>query len=83
MGDIIDQKSTNMNMATFNAIHTTKYVLRSRTLTVIQMLQRDNVKLSKVDKGLCKNIHTVGTKDKDQRWENLVKKKRRQEYGYQ
>lgn len=45
MGDIIAQKS--MNMATFNAIQTTKYIHRSRSLTALQMFQRDDVKLSK------------------------------------
>ena len=50
MGDIITNKSTKMSMATYNAIQTTKYALRSRSHTAIQMFKRDDVKLSRVDK---------------------------------
>ncbi|KAF3841376.1 hypothetical protein F7725_007238 [Dissostichus mawsoni] len=79
MGDIISQKRTSMSMATFNAIQTTKYALKSRCQTAIQMFKRENVKLSTVDKALCKNIRTAGTKDKTRRKQALLKKKERQE----
>lgn len=45
MGDITAQKS--MNMATFNAIQTTNYIHRSRSLIALQMFQRHDVKWSK------------------------------------
>lgn len=79
MGDIIDCKSTKMSMDTFNAIQTTKYALRSRGQTAIQMFRREDVKYSKVDKVLCRNIHTAGSKDKARRQQTLLKKKGRQE----
>ncbi|KAL3045289.1 hypothetical protein OYC64_013534 [Pagothenia borchgrevinki] len=43
------------------------------------MFKRENVKLSTVDKALCKNIRTAGTKDKTRRKQALLKKKERQE----
>ncbi|ROL41182.1 Dipeptidase 1 [Anabarilius grahami] len=64
MGDIIDNKSTSMTMTTFNSIQTTKYTLRSRGQMAIQLFKREDVKLDKVNKVLCRNIHTSGTKDK-------------------
>ena len=79
MGDIITNKSTKMSVATYNAIQTTKYALRSRSQTAIQMFKRDDVKLSRVDKVLCRNIHTVGTLDKARRQQAMLKKKERQE----
>ncbi|KAK1893717.1 Glutathione S-transferase F10 [Dissostichus eleginoides] len=79
MGDIISQKRTSMSMATCNAIQTTKDALKSRCQTAIQMFKTENVKLSTVDKALCKNIRTAGTKDKTRRKQALLKKKERQE----
>ncbi|KAI9525188.1 hypothetical protein NQZ68_009396 [Dissostichus eleginoides] len=51
----------------------------TRCQTAIQMFKRENVKLSTVDKALCKNIRTAGTKDKTRRKQALLKKKERQE----
>lgn len=79
MGDIIDNKSTSMTMATFNSIQTTKYALRSRGQTAIQLFKREDVKLDKVDKVLCRNIRTAGTKDKARRQQAFLKKKERLE----
>ena len=56
-----------------------KYALRSRSQTAIQMFKRDDVKLSRVDKVLCRNIHTAGTTDKARRQKALLKKKERHE----
>lgn len=82
MGDIIDNKSTSMTMATFNSIQTTKYALRSRGQTAIQLFKREDVKLDKVDKVLCRNIRTAGTKDKSRRQQAILKKKERlEEFG--
>ncbi|KAJ8014693.1 hypothetical protein DPEC_G00018300 [Dallia pectoralis] len=68
-----------MSMETFNAIQTTKYALRSRGQTAFQMFKREDFKFSRVDKVLCKNIHTAGTKDKARRQQALLKKKGRLE----
>lgn len=73
MGDIINNKSTKKSMATYNAIQTTTYALRSRSQTAIQMFKRDDRKLSRVDKVLCRNIHTAGTTDKARRQKALLK----------
>ncbi|KAI9525258.1 hypothetical protein NQZ68_009938 [Dissostichus eleginoides] len=50
-----------------------------RMLPAYKMFKRENVKLSTVDKALCKNIRTAGTKDKTRRKQALLKKKERQE----
>ncbi|KAL6473249.1 hypothetical protein MHYP_G00194370 [Metynnis hypsauchen] len=44
MNEIIDQRSGNMNVETFNAIQTAKYVLQSRGQTAVQMFERSDVK---------------------------------------
>ena len=36
MGDIIDPKSLNMDISSLNAIHTTKYAMKSRGMTAPQ-----------------------------------------------
>lgn len=78
MGDIINNKSTTMSMETYNAIQTTRYALRSRAQTAIQMFKRQDLKLSKVDKVLCRNIHTAGTRDKMRRQQALLKQREKQ-----
>ncbi|KAL6473257.1 hypothetical protein MHYP_G00194450 [Metynnis hypsauchen] len=40
--EIIDQRSGNMNVETFNAIQTAKYVLQSRGQTAVQMFERSD-----------------------------------------
>ncbi|KAL6473244.1 hypothetical protein MHYP_G00194320 [Metynnis hypsauchen] len=42
MNEIIDQRSGNMNVETFNAIQTAKYVLQSRGQTAVQMFERSD-----------------------------------------
>lgn len=71
-----------MTMATFNSIQTTKYTLRSRGQMAIQLFKRDDVKLDKANKILCRNIHTAGMKDKAWKQQALLKKKERlEEFG--
>ncbi|CAL8269959.1 unnamed protein product [Arctogadus glacialis] len=84
MGDIIDSKSSNMNISTFNAIQTTKYAMKSRGMTATTMIQRADVKFGPVDKRLCQNMRSAGRRDKAQREERLLERGRKQvEYGYQ
>ena len=67
-----------MSMETYNVIQTTRYALRSRGQTALQMFKREDVKLSKVDKVLCKNIHIAGTRDKMRRQKALLKQREKQ-----
>ena len=68
MGNIIDQRSTSMNISTFSAVQTVKYA----------------VKLGVVDRRLCGNICSAGTRDKAQRQKKLIKvRERRVEFGCQ
>ncbi|KAL0147250.1 hypothetical protein M9458_057443 [Cirrhinus mrigala] len=82
MGDVIDKKSANMRISTFNAVQTVKYTLRSRRRTGITMFKREDVKLGPVDKTVCRNIRAAGKKDKSFREKRIEERKKRQaEYG--
>ncbi|XP_051512226.1 uncharacterized protein LOC127416743 [Myxocyprinus asiaticus] len=84
MGDIIDPRSTSMNIATFSAIQTVKYTLQSRKQCAIEMFSRDDVKFGTVDRRLCSNINSAGTRDKAQRQKNLLRvRERRMEFDCQ
>ncbi|KAG5286163.1 hypothetical protein AALO_G00011670 [Alosa alosa] len=75
MGDV-------MRIATFNAVQTVKYTLRSRGRTGITMFKREDVKLGPVDKTVCRNIRAAGKKDKSLRGKRIEEKKKRQaDYG--
>ena len=82
MGDVIDKKSTNMRISTFNAVQTVKYVLRSRGMTGITMFKREDLKLGPVDKTVCQNTRAAGKKDKSHRGERIeARQKRQAEFG--
>ncbi|KAL6473267.1 hypothetical protein MHYP_G00194550 [Metynnis hypsauchen] len=59
MNEMIDQRSGNMNVETFNAIQTVKYVLQSRGQTAVQMFERSDVKFGEVDRIMCRNINNA------------------------
>lgn len=59
MNEVIDERSGNMNVETFNAIQTVKYTLRSRGQTAMQMFQRSDVKFGEVDRIMCRNINNA------------------------
>ncbi|KAL2102116.1 hypothetical protein ACEWY4_001284 [Coilia grayii] len=59
MNEVLDQRSGNMNVETFNAIQTVKYTLLSRGQTAIQMFRREDVKFGEVDRMMSKNISTA------------------------
>ncbi|RXN16699.1 butyrophilin 2 isoform X2 [Labeo rohita] len=68
MGDVIDKKSANMRISTFNAVQTVKYTLRSRRRTGITMFKREDVKLTHHQEG-------SGTKgEKKQKARDLLSK---------
>ena len=50
MGNIIDQRSTSMNITTFSAIQTVKYTLQSRKMSAVDMFSRDESKFEPVDR---------------------------------
>ena len=84
MGNIIDQRSTSMNISTFSAVQTVKYALLCRKQSGVQMFRRNDVKLGVVDRRLCGNICSAGTRDKAQRQKKLIKvRERRVELGCQ
>lgn len=76
--DIITPKSSNMNISTFNAIQTAKYYMKSRGMTATMMFKREDEKFGPVDRKLCRNMRTAGGRDKAQRAERLMEKRRRQ-----
>lgn len=78
MGDVIDKKSGNMRIPTFNSVQTVKYTLRSRGRTGITMLRREDVKLGPVDKTVCRKVRAAGTKDKSFREKRTEERKKRQ-----
>ncbi|KAF0042481.1 hypothetical protein F2P81_006013 [Scophthalmus maximus] len=59
MNDVIDQRSGNMNVSTFNAIQTVKYTLQSTEKTAVQLFRREDVKFGEVDRTLCRNINSA------------------------
>ncbi|KAJ8346615.1 hypothetical protein SKAU_G00280160 [Synaphobranchus kaupii] len=84
MGDIIDPRSTSMNIATFSATQTVKYTLQSRKQNAVEMFSRDDVKFGAVDRRLCSNINSAGTRDKAQRQNKLFRaRERRMEFDCQ
>lgn len=84
MNDVIDQRSGNMNIETFNAIQTVKYTLQSRGKTAIQLFKREDVKFGEVDKKLCQNISSSAATHKRQQQVRRVEKQQQQsDYGSQ
>jgi hypothetical protein len=56
MGDIIDTKSSNMAVETYNSIQTVKFFLKSRETSAIKMYKRDDFLYQPVDRQLTRNI---------------------------
>ncbi|XP_060760334.1 NLR family CARD domain-containing protein 3-like isoform X6 [Neoarius graeffei] len=82
MNDVIDQRSDNMNVETFNAIQTVKYTLMSRGKTAMQLFRREDVKFGEVDRTLCKNINSAAATYKHQQRVNK-EEKQQSKYGSQ
>lgn len=59
MGDVIDERSGRMDMATFDAYHTTRYALAASGKNATALLHRDNVMRDPVNKRLITNISTA------------------------
>ena len=59
MGDIIDIRSTRMNIATFSAMQTVKHCLNSRKMTALEYFRKGHVKHDKVNGHLCRNFKTA------------------------
>ncbi|KAJ4929459.1 hypothetical protein JOQ06_005067 [Pogonophryne albipinna] len=84
MNEIIDQRSGNMNVPTFNAIQTVKYTLQSRGKTAVQLFRMEDVKFGEVDRTLCKNINSAAATYKRQQKMNQKEKQQQQsKYGSQ
>ncbi|KAF3857796.1 hypothetical protein F7725_010997 [Dissostichus mawsoni] len=76
MNEVIDQRSGNMNVPTFNAIQTGK--------TAVQLFRREDVKFGEVDRTLCKNINSAAATYKRQQKMNQKEKQQQQsKYGSQ
>ncbi|CAL8235989.1 unnamed protein product [Boreogadus saida] len=78
MNDVIDQRSGNMNVQTFNAIQTVKYTLQSKGKTALQLFRREDVKFGEVDRTLCKNINSAAATYKRQQKKNQKEKQQQQ-----
>lgn len=84
MNDVIDQRSGNMNVETFNANQTVKYTLQSRGKTAMQLFRREDVKFGEVDRTMCKNINTAAATYKHQQKVNKKEQQQQQsKYGSQ
>lgn len=84
MNDIIDTRSPNMNISTFNAMQTVKYTLQSRQKTTVEMFKQEDARFGEVDQRLCRNIRSAGAVDKTQWQQSLLEDRRRHlEYGCQ
>ena len=84
MGDIIDPKSSNMAIPTFNAFQTVKYTLKSGNMSATQIFKRDDPKYGKLDQRLCQNIKSAGARDAARRQKNRISAmERAKEYGYE
>lgn len=84
MNDVIDQRSGNMNVETFNAIQTVKYTLQSRGKTAVQLFRREDLKFGEVDRALCKNINSAAATYKHQQKVNKNDQQQQQsKYGSQ
>lgn len=59
MGDVIDAKTTRLNIQTYGAIQTIKYSLRSKNVTAVEYLKRDDPVYSGVNKRMCRNIRAA------------------------
>ncbi|KAL6478662.1 hypothetical protein MHYP_G00120950 [Metynnis hypsauchen] len=77
MNEIIDQRSGNMNVETFNTIQTVKYVLQSRGQTAVQMFERSDVKFGEVDRIMCRNINNAAAT-----YNKKLKERQLQHRGY-
>ncbi|TNN36909.1 hypothetical protein EYF80_052922 [Liparis tanakae] len=71
MGDVIDPRSTSINMPTFSAIQTVKG---------LKKFSREDVNDGTADGKLCSDIGTAGTRDTGQRRSELsIARERREE----
>lgn len=84
MNDVIDQRSGNMNVETFNVIQTVKYTLQSRGKTAMQLFRREDVKFGAVDRTVCRNINSAAATYRHQQKVNKKEKEQQQsKYGSQ
>ncbi|XP_034562620.1 uncharacterized protein LOC117829157 [Notolabrus celidotus] len=84
MNNVIDQRSGNMNVSTFNAILTVKYTLQSRKKTAVELFRREDAKFGEVDRTLCKNINSAAATYTHQQKKNQKEKQQQQsKYGSQ
>lgn len=56
MGDIMDPKSSNMAVETYNSIQTVKYFIKSRETTATKLFRRDDFLYGPVDRQLTRNM---------------------------
>lgn len=77
MNEVIDHRSGNMNIPTFNAIQTVKYTLQSREKTAVELFKREDVN-GEVDRTLCKNIRSAAATYKRQLQQSLQEKQQQQ-----
>ena len=66
-----------MNISNFDAIQTARYATKSRGMTPTMMFKREDEKFGPVDKRLCQNMRSAGRRDKAQREERLLERRRR------
>ncbi len=83
MGDIIDTKSTSMNVQTYSAFQTARYHFRQLKTDPVSLFKRNDVKYSPVDKVLCRDMRTAASRYKAIKDKKIEAQKKRQiEYSY-
>lgn len=75
MGDIIDPKSSNMNISTFDAVQAVKYTIRARGMSATVMFKIEDEKFGPVDRRLCQNIRPAEGRNKEQRADQRAREK--------
>ncbi|KAK6171890.1 hypothetical protein SNE40_018313 [Patella caerulea] len=64
MGDIMDPKSSRLNVETFNSLQTVKYTFLSKKTTSVKYFDRPSCKYSEVNLRLCRNLRDAAAKHK-------------------
>jgi hypothetical protein len=78
MGDVIDKRSSRMNIETYDSIQTVKYALLAKERNAVQHFQKEDYLHDHVDVNLCNNLRSAYSKYKavqEEKREKTEKKK--------
>ena len=77
MGDVIDIRSTRMNIETYSKYQTVKYFLKARNTTAVEMFKRKDILHEAVDRKLCINMKKSASEYKRVLEEKKAEKEKR------